>query len=197
MHERLSTLLFLCLLPILGLPSGCAYAVKSRTAHLTFAAPAGSPQRMPKKVVLVLAEDFTAYDRRIPGPDLPFELHFGPALEAYAKHTADAFFESVEVVHGRDSVPTRGADFILTPAVQKSDVVPLVVVTILEKRRLTLAVEWTLKRNGDSPALWMANVEGNGEGLSGAPELIERTVGDLWEQTVPAFKKMQTLERLR
>lgn len=197
MNKYSHMILRVCLLAACsGLWSGCIYInVRPRMEHVAFVSSVDSSQRIPKKVALVLSEDFVTYDQKLQRGLQPYNFYLGPALEAYARRTAETFFESVEIVRGRNATPSPSADFILMPKVHKSDLTSYV--TIFEKQYLTTDVEWTLKRRDQDTPIWLSTVEGKGEGKAAKPEIIESTINDLWRQTVPAFGKLQNLELLR
>jgi hypothetical protein len=186
----------ICLLAALCLWSGCAINVKPRMSRLDFASRAGEPSpRIDKKVALVLSDQFVNYDQKLQRGTQPYNFYLGPSLEAYARRTAETFFASVEVVRGEKAAPSASADLILVPSVHKSDLTSFV--TIFEKQYLTIDVEWSLRRRGQDTPIWLSTIEGKGEGKAAKPAIIESAVNDLWQQTIPAFRKMQNLELLR
>jgi hypothetical protein len=159
-HSRL--FLHLCVLAACCLGSGCAYNVKPRIERVAFAGAGEVSQRIPKKVALVLSDEFVTYDQKLKRGMQPYNYRLGPLLEPYARATAEKFFESVEVARGKNVAPSANADLILTPKVHKSDLTSFV--TIFEKQYLTVDVEWTLKRRGEETAIWLSTFEGKGEG---------------------------------
>ena len=52
-----------------------------------------------------------------------------------------------------------------------------------------------LKRRGQESPVWLSTIQGKEEGKAAKPEIIESAINNLWQQTIPAFKKMQALEQ--
>ena len=182
---------------------GCALEVNPKVTTAMFANLSNPPDlRFPQKVDLKLSDGFVGYDYRFNRGANPYLYHLGPSLEAYARATAESFFQSPLIVRGENVTPGDN-ELILTPKVSKVDLTSFV--WGWEKQTMIIEVEWTLKRKNSSSPIWAVTLAGKASGLDGNPfngfrengEMVRDVMLDLWKQTGPAFEKLKGLESLR